>query len=55
MKKSSRLVLQQETLKNLTEEELRKIEGGIVTVPPFRTCAGCPPPGTETTCATFPK
>ena len=55
MKKSSRLVLHQETLKNLSEEELRKIEGGIVTVAPFRTCAGCPPPDTETTCATFPK
>ena len=56
MKKTAKkLVLNQETLKNLTEEELRKIEGGIVTVAPFRTCAGCPPPDTETTCAAFPK
>ncbi len=31
MKKSVKLVLHQETLRNLTENELRKIEGGFFT------------------------
>ena len=45
MKKTAKnLVLNQETLKNLTEDELRQVEGGRVTVD-IVTCNGCPPPG----------
>jgi len=52
---SKKLVLNQETLKNLTEEELRKIEGGNFSNPPRYTCPECAPPDTEaTTCATCP-
>ena len=42
-KDAKKLVLNQETVKNLTEDELRKVEGGRVTVD-IVTCNGCPPP-----------
>jgi len=48
MKKHSKLVLHQETLRNLNEDELRKVEGGFFTQRPFCqtgvTCPECAPP-----------
>jgi len=50
MKQSTRLFLNQETLKNLSEEQLRKIEGGNLTDPPRQTCPDCAPAGDTHTC-----
>jgi len=50
MKRSRNLVLNQQTLKNLSEEELRKIEGGNLTDPPRNTCPDCAPPFDTHTC-----
>ena len=48
MKKTvQKLALHQETLKNLTEDELRNIEGGNFSNPPRFTCPECAPPDTE--------
>ena len=51
MKKSVKLVLNQETLRNLTANELRKIEGGFNTQPValcrstvVPSCPECNPP-----------
>ena len=55
MKQSRKLVLNQETLMSLTEEQRRSIQGRRVTVPPFNTCAGCPPPATELLTCTGPQ
>lgn len=50
MKKSAKLVLHQETLRNLTENDLRKIEGGFFTQPvalcrsTVPSCPECNPP-----------
>ena len=53
MKKSVKLVLHQETLRNLTEDDLRKIEGGFFTQPvvlcktTVPSCPECNPPVRE--------
>jgi len=39
-----KLALNQETLKNLTQEELRNIEGGHFSIPARLTCPECAPP-----------
>lgn len=47
----SKLVLNQETLRNLAKEELRNVEGGLITAFPVHTCPECPtPPQTDNTC-----
>jgi len=43
-KDAKKLVLNQETVKNLTEEELRQVEGGHYSIPAFYTCPECAPP-----------
>jgi len=43
-KKTPKLSLNQETLKNLTEEQLRNVEGGNFSNPPRYTCPECAPP-----------
>ena len=44
----TKLTLHQETLRNLTEEELRKVAGGFCTCVGMRTCPECPNPDTGT-------
>ena len=49
MKKTPKLVLHQETLRNLNEDELRRIEGGFFTQialcrTNFVSCPECNPP-----------
>ena len=43
-KDAKKLVLNQETVKNLTEEELRQVEGGHYSIPAHLTCPECAPP-----------
>ena len=43
-KDAKKLVLNQETVKNLTEEELRQVEGGHYSIPARLTCPECAPP-----------
>jgi len=44
-----KLVLNQETLRNLTSEELRNVAGGRIT-PVGYTCPECPTPPDTYTC-----
>ena len=41
---SQKLSLNQETLKNLSEKELRTVEGGHFSIPARLTCPECAPP-----------
>lgn len=43
-KTSQKLSLNQETLKNLTKEELQDVKGGHFSIPAFLTCPECAPP-----------
>ena len=43
-KDAKKLVLNQETVKNLTEEELRQVDGGHYSIPARLTCPECAPP-----------
>ena len=47
-KSSKKLVLNQETLRNLSQDELIKVEGGFFSQPPICktgiTCPECAPP-----------
>ena len=44
MTKLSKLVLHQETLRNLNEDELRNVAGGHFSIPARLTCPECAPP-----------
>lgn len=49
MMKKDKLVLNQETLRNLTSSDLSKVAGGFITGLPV-TCPECPTPPQTDTC-----
>ena len=49
-KRPKKLILNQETLRNLNEDELQRIQGGLFTKAPIPTCPECPSPPDTSGC-----